>query len=41
MNDLPADLIVSASIIFEAGSWIVGAFGSHVLCWMQREGDGE
>jgi hypothetical protein len=41
MTDHIADIVVSASIIFAAGSWLLGAFGSHVLCWMQREGDGE
>jgi hypothetical protein len=26
-----ADIVVSASIIFAAASWVVGAFGSHVF----------
>ena len=34
-----ADIVVSFAIIFAASSWVVGAFGSHVLGETQREGD--
>ena len=36
MTDLLADVIVSASIIFAAGSWLGGLFGSHLAAWWVR-----
>ena len=36
MTDLLADAIVSATIIFAAGSWLGGAFGSHVVSSLFR-----
>lgn len=35
MSDI-ADVIVSASIIFAAASWVVGAFGSHLVSGLFR-----
>ena len=34
-----ADIVVSLAIILACGSWLLGAFGAHVLGETQREGD--
>jgi hypothetical protein len=38
MTDDIADIVVSLAIILSCGSWLLGAFGSHVLGETQRGG---